>query len=126
MIKIVCVALICAVIILYLKSVNSELSSLAIVGSGIIVLGLSLSYLGETIDFISNIIALTGVSESVYKILFKITAIGYLIQFGAGTIEDMGLNGLANKLILSGKIIIFSVSLPIIYALINLLMEILQ
>ena len=126
MVKIVSIALVCAVLIIYLKSINSELTSLAIIGSGIVVLGFSLTYLSQTFEFIQNIIMLTGISEDIYKILFKITAIGYLIQFGAGTIEDMGLTGLANKLILTGKIIIFSISLPIVYALMNLLTELLQ
>ena len=126
MIKIVCIALICAILIIYLRSIGSELVPLAIVGAGIIILGFSLSYLSSSIEFIQEIISLTGISEEIYKILFKITAIGYLIQFGAGTIEDMGLKGLADKLILTGKIIIFSMSLPIIYALTNLIMELLQ
>ena len=31
-------------------------------------------------------------------IIFKITAIGYLVEFGADTINDLGLKGLAEKI----------------------------
>ena len=49
-----------------------------------------------------------------------------MIEFATGTISDFGVNGMAEKLVFVGKIIIFSLSLPIVYAVINLLTGILQ
>ena len=64
---------------------------------------------------------MTGVDGSLFSIIFKITAIGYLVEFGAGTIEDFGLKSLADKLVFAGKIIILGISMPVIYAVFNLL-----
>ena len=126
MLKIVAIALICAVIIIYLKSINSELSLLATIGSGIIIIFLSAEYMANTFEFINKLINISGISADFYKILFKITAIGYLIEFGADTINDFGLNSLSNKLIFVGKLIIFNISLPILYAVFNLIIGLLK
>ena len=126
MVKLVAVALICAVIIIYLKSVGSELFTLACIGSGIIILSFAFSYLSQAFDFINKIVELSGIDKEFYKIIFKITAIGYLVEFGADTINDLGLKGIAEKLIFAGKIIIFCTSLPIFYAVFNLLVGLVQ
>lgn len=126
MIKIVFIALICAIIIVYLKSTNSELALLATIGASIIVIFFTIDYLAETYDFLNKLISLTGVDNELYVIIFKITAIGYLIEFGASIIEDFGVKSLADKLVFAGKLIIFSISLPILYAVFNLLIGLLQ
>ena len=126
MLKIVAIALICAVIIIYLKSINSELSLLATVGAGIIILFLSLEYVINTLDFFNSIVELTGIDKSLYAIIFKITAIGYIIEFSADTVLDFGLKSLADKLIFAGKLIILVVSLPVFYAIINLLLSLIK
>ena len=126
MLEIVLLAITCAITLVYLKSVNSDLFQLALVASGILLISSVFSYLNEIFNFFNDIVKLTGIDSSLYKIIFKITAIGYLVEFGAGTIEDLGLKSLSNKLIFCGKIIIFSVSLPVLYAVFNLLTKILQ
>ena len=55
------------------------------------------------------------------KIIVKIVAIGYLVEFSAGVIEDFGSKSIADKLILAGKVIIFAVSVPIIRSMLELI-----
>ena len=126
MVKIVAITLICACLIIYLKSINSELTLLATVGTGVLLLSFVVSYLIDTFEFFNKIIQLTGIDKNLYKIIFKVTTIGYLVEFGASTLNDCGLTSLSNKLVFVGKIIIFSVSLPILYAVFNLLTGLLQ
>lgn len=126
MIKIVAIALIFAIIIVYLKSVNAELALLATVGAGIILLYFTIDYLVNVFDFINNLIQLSGIDNELYLIIFKITAIGYLVEFAANTIQDFGLKSLSDKLVFVGKILILSMSMPIIYAIFNLLIGMLQ
>ena len=121
MTKIVAISLICACIIIYLKSINSELTLLATIGAGIILLTFILEYVSDAVILINKIVELTGIDKNMYSLIFKITAIGYLVEFGASTLNDFGLNSLACKLQTIGKLAIFSVSIPIFYALINLL-----
>ena len=121
MVKLVALSLVFAVIIIYLRSLNSELSFLALVGAGIIILHCAIDYLSDTISLINQLVEFSGIDYEFYKIIFKISAIGYLVEFGAGIIEDFGLKSLADKLVLAGKLIILSISLPIIYAVFNLI-----
>ena len=121
MIKIIIVALVFAVTISYLKASGSDLYVLALVGAGVILFSLAFEYLVETVDFVRQLIDKTGVDQEFYRIIFKITIIGYLIEFSADTITDLGFKSLADKLVFVGKFIIFSVSLPILYAVFNLL-----
>lgn len=120
MVKIVALALTLGIIIIYLKSTNSELYVLAVIGSGIVLLYSALEYFLVTYKFFSDILSKTGASREFFSILLKIVAIGYLTEFAAGTLRDSGLTGLSDKLIFIGKIIILGVSMPIIYAVFNL------
>lgn len=126
MIKIVAVALLCAIIVVYLRYINSELSALALIGSCVIVLFFAFEQLSGVIKIFDEIADLTGIGSDLYKILFKITAIGYLVEFGADLIDDFGLKSLSSKLLFAGKIIILSTAMPIIYSVFNLLLKIFQ
>ena len=121
MVKIVAVALLCAILITYLKAINSDLFVLALVVSGLIVFAFAFEYLSQTFSFINNLISASGIDKEFYLIIFKVASIGYLIEFSADTITDLGFKSIADKLIFVGKIVIFSVSLPILYALFNLI-----
>lgn len=121
MLKIVAVALVCAIIIIFLKNNNSELTIPATICSGILILYLGVSYVYESVEIFRKLIDLSGVNSSFIKIIFKITAIGYIVEFGAGVIDDFGLKSLSDKLVFIGKILIIVVSMPIFYAIINLI-----
>lgn len=126
MVKIAAIALALGVTVIYLKSVNSELFVLALIGSGIVLLYSAAEYFMTSVNYFSAIIQKAGVKSEYFEIIFKCVAIGYLVEFSAGTLADAGLNSLADKLILIGKVVIISVSMPIIYAVFNLLTGLLQ
>ncbi len=126
MLQIVFIAIIGAIIIVYLRSMNPELALLATISVGIILLSLTIKQLGQAFDLVNQLINYTGIDKKYYIIILKITAIGYLVEFGASIVQDFGLNSLANKLVFAGKIMILSISLPIIYAIINLVTGMLQ
>lgn len=126
MIKLVAIALVCGVLIIYLRTINSELTSLAIIGAGILIISQGFNYLYQTYSFLTDLVKITGIGSQFYSIIFKITAIGYLVEFGAGTVEDMGLKSLADKLVFAGKALIILVSMPILYGVFNLLKGIVQ
>ena len=84
MLKIVAVAVICAFVLIYLKSVNSEFFSVAMVGAGVIITALGLEYLTDTLSFVNNLINSTGINAKYFAAILKITAIAYVVEFGAG------------------------------------------
>ena len=121
MLQLVGVSVLCAIIVLYLKNVNSDLVVPALICSGVLILSFSVKYISETINFFNELKDLTGIDDTFIIIIAKITAIGYLIEFTASTIEDFGLKSLSEKLIFVGKLIVLSISLPILYYVINVI-----
>ncbi len=125
MVKIVAVCILFAIIIVFLRNINSDLTILVAIMSGIIMLYMSIDYLQYTFEFFSSVINLISVDAELIKVVFKVTTIGYLVEFGAGIIEDFGLKSLSDKLVFVGKLAMLCVSLPVIYAFFNLIMELL-
>ena len=121
MLQIVGVSVICATIVLYLKNEKSELTVPALVCSGVLILSFSIKYVSDALGFFNELKSLTGIDENFVVIMGKITAIGYLVEFAASTIEDFGLKSLSDKLVFVGKMIIISVSLPVLYSVINVI-----
>lgn len=123
MLQIVSLALITGIIVLYLQSVNKEIAVLAGVAGGILVVFLSFGYLKEIFSVLSDIVALSGIDGELYRLIFKIVAVAYLVEFAAGIIEDFGMRSLASKLVFGGKVIILGMALPIIVALLNIIVN---
>ena len=115
-----------AVIIVYLRSVNSELAFLATIASGVIIICFALEYLSQVYSFFEQIVNVSGLDVDTLKIILKVVAIAYLIEFGADTLIDFGLKNLADKLVFTGKIMILLTSLPVFYSVFNILIGVLQ
>ena len=111
--KIVCVGIVGGLIFAYLKGVNSELSTLSAIATGLVILLLSVSYIVDTVKFFTEISQKTGIDSSIFVIVVKIIVISYLIDFSTNLCEDIGVKSIADKLNLGGKLMIFSISIPI-------------
>ena len=123
MLKIILFTISCAFFITYLKYTKSEYSDLALLATSIILIYLALDYISVTYELIDKIVELSNIDKEYYKIIFKIISIAYVVEFGSSTIEDMGLKSLANKIVFIGKVIILAVSAPIIYAVFNVITQ---
>ena len=126
MAKIIGVGLVTAIAALILKSSKPELAFAVTIAGGVIILIFALDMLGASLRIFTDIAEKTGIDQSLVKIILKIVAIGYLVEFSAGIVEDFGSKSIADKLVLAGKIIIFTVSIPIIQSLITLIGNMLE
>ena len=124
--KIIGVGLVTAIAALILKSSKPELAFAVTIAGGVIILIFALDMLGASLRIFTDIAEKAGIDQSLVKIILKIVAIGYLVEFSAGIVEDFGSKSIADKLVLAGKIIIFTVSIPIIQSLITLIGNILE
>lgn len=126
MIKICVLIVVFSIIILFLRSVNPEIATLALVACGIIVIYVALKYIGQVFGVLDDLANKTGVDSQLFELIIKITAIGYLVEFSASTVEDLGFPSLAQKLVFVGKLVILIMALPIIYAIFNMMTTLLQ
>lgn len=118
-VKIVVIALVFAVIIIYLQSINKEIALVAAIVAGTIIIMSVLDLLGEVFSLYQEIAALGEVGSDVLKLIIKITLICYIVEFAVGVIEDFGLKSLADKVTLSGKLIVIVLVAPVIISLIK-------
>ena len=113
-VRLCCIAVITAIGAFILKNNKSELVTLCVTAGGIIMFLYAFDYLTESVEFIKSFTQGTGIDNEIVKIIFKIIGIGFLIELTAGSVKELGFDGVADKLILCGKIIIFVVSVPIL------------
>ena len=119
--KIIGVALVTAFAAVFLRGSKPELAlAVTIAGAALIPL-FAVDLLSASFQIFSDIAAKTGIDDSLVKIVVKIVAIGYLVEFSAGVVEDFGSKSVADKLVFAGKAVIFTVSLPIFESLLTLI-----
>ena len=74
----------------------------------------SINYLTPIVSMVENIVSKTSIDSSYIIVILKVTGIAYLIEFGKDICIDAGQNSIANKMEIAGKIIIASLSVPVI------------
>ena len=112
--KIVAIGLICTFIIVYLKGIDSNFALPTTICAGLIILSLTINYLTDFLSIFNDLTLNSYVDLDIFKLVLKILAISYLIEFSASTIEDFGLKSISDKVVFAGKILILTMSAPII------------
>ena len=124
-IKIIGVAFIAVIIIVILKQYRPEFAIYASIIAGVLILTLASGALSGIIDMINSISSKTNINSEFLVILIKITGIAILTEFAVSICKDSGESAIASKVDIGGKIIIISMSIPIINALIDTVVKIL-
>ena len=109
-----------------LRAEKSDIAFIVLL-AGIIIISLSVvDYFTEIIKAFKNIIIKSNLNNDIFKLIFKIVIIGYIIDFSAGIIEETGSKGLSEKVIIGGKIVVMTMFLPIIIKLFDFILGLLQ
>lgn len=124
-VKIIGVGLVALILIIILKQYKPEFTIYASIIAGAIILLMVMDKLYSIINLLSNISQKVGIGNEFLKIILKITGIAILTEFAVSICKDSGESAIASKIDLGGKIIIISISIPIITALLELIISIL-
>lgn len=109
-----CIAIITAVCAFILKNQKSELVPLCLTAGGIIMFLFAFDYLSAGMEFLKDFSESTGIDNQIIRVIFKIIGIGFLVELTASSVKELGFEGVADKLILCGKLIIFVVAIPVL------------
>lgn len=112
--RLCCIAVITALGAFILKNNRSELVPMCLAAGGIIMFLYAFDYLEESVAFIKTFTEDTGIDSQIVRIIFKILGIGFLVELTASSVKELGFSGVADKLVLCGKIILFVVAIPIL------------
>ena len=121
--KVIGIAFVSVIVISLIKNYRPEFAIYASIIAGAIILFFVVKELTPIASMLQNLSDKMGVSSKFFGILLKITGIAYLTEFGANVCRDSGESAVASKVELAGKVLIISLSIPILLALSETLFE---
>ena len=124
-VKIIGIAFVAIIIVVILKQYRPEFAIYASILAGVLILTLVSDTLFGIIDMIKSIANKTTINSNFLVILIKITGIAILTEFAVSICKDSGETAIASKVDIGGKVLIISLSIPIINALIDTVVKIL-
>ena len=124
-IKIVGIGLIALILIIIVKQYRPEFALYISLIAGVLILYLALDNLTNVINLLKQICDKSGINSKFLGILIKMTGIAFLAEFAISICKDAGEAAIASKVELGSKAIIISMSIPIIYNLLEVILKIL-
>lgn len=111
-VKIIGVGFITLIITIILKEYRRDFAIFSVIIGGAIILYFSFDMLSGIISFINTLNEKSN--TGFISVLLKITGISILTEYAVSICRDSGESSIANKIDLGGKIIVISMSIPII------------
>ena len=124
-VKIIGIGMIAVIIIIVVKQYRPEFAIYISIVAGILILMISLQKMGVIVSLIKSISEKAGINGEFLEILLKITGIAILTEFAVSICKDSGESAIASKIEMGSKVIIISMSIPIISSLLELMISIL-
>ncbi len=124
-IKIIGIALIALIIIILLKQYRPEFAVYISLLTGVLILVLVMDQLAGVISLLQSLANKTSVNMTFLSLLIKITGIAFLSEFAVSICRDSGEGAIASKIEIGSKIVIISMSIPIISSLLEIILKIL-
>lgn len=119
--KIVAIGLLTALSAALVRDSRSDVAFAVVVAGGAIMLTMLVDYFTGIFAFFDELVNKTGVDRGVIKTLFKIVGIGYVAELAAGICEESGAKSVGDKIVLGGKLIIFTLTVPILRFLLDII-----
>lgn len=121
--KLVAFAIVAVVLVLVVKEQRSDIAILLSVVAGAGLLIFAIFKLSSVFDMLQDLVKNSGISSEFLGIVLKVTAIAYIIEFGKNVCMDAGQSAIANKLEIAGKVIVLTLSIPLIGSLMSLITQ---
>lgn len=124
-IKIIGIALVALIIVILLKQYKPEFAIYISLLTGVLILVLVMDELTGIMSLIQTIADKASINQQFLTILIKITGIAFLSEFAVSICKDSGEGAIASKIELGSKIIIISMSIPILSSLLEIILKVL-
>lgn len=124
-IKIIGIGLIALIIVVILKQYKAEYAVYVSLVAGAIILSLSFSQISGIIQLLQDLSHKANIQSQFLGIILKITGIAMLTEFAVSICEDSGEKAIAHKIDIGGKLVMITISLPIITTLLETILKVL-
>ncbi|HOA81945.1 MAG TPA: stage III sporulation protein AD [Defluviitaleaceae bacterium] len=122
--QIVIIGLISVILALMLDKHNPEWSMYIRIAGGMLIFFIIIQKLEPVLEIVKKMSEKIDVDFVYIAIVFKVLGISYISEFGAQLCKDAGESSIASKIEFAGKVMIITVSAPVMLALINIISEI--
>lgn len=123
-IKIIGIGLTALIIVIILKQYKPEFALYVSILAGAFILILSLSQISGVINFLKSLASKANINSEFLDIILKITGIAILTEFAVSICKDSGESAIANKIDIGGKVMIITISIPIISSLLETILKV--
>lgn len=123
-IQIVSLALIATFLIIILKQYKPEFAILVSLVACIFIILFAFEKVQIIINLLNDLIAASGINKTFFEILLKITGIAYIVELASSLCTDAGEKAIASKIEFAGKVLIVTMSVPIITTLVETITEV--
>lgn len=123
-VKIIGIGLIALIIIVIIKQYRPEFVIYVSLIAGALILLMIMDKIGGIIELLTTLSNKTAINNEFLVLLIKITGIAFLTEFAVSICKDSGEAAIASKVDLGGKIIIISMSIPIISSLLETILKV--
>ena len=124
-VKIVGIGIIAVILIIIIKQYRPEFALYISLIAGALILFFVMDKFANIIELLKKICNESGLNSKFLGILLKMTGIAFLAEFAISICKDAGETALASKVELGSKAIVISMSIPIIYNLLEVIMKLL-
>ncbi|MBO5364346.1 MAG: stage III sporulation protein AD [Clostridia bacterium] len=118
--RILGIGIVTAVLSLLIKQHRPELAIAIPVLGGAAIFFCTAPYLRGVVKMFENLAEQAGLQNQYLRLILKMIGVAYLCQFSAELCRDAGEISVAGKIELGGKLLILSLSMPIVYQLLGL------
>ena len=124
-VKVIGIGFFTLIITIILKEYKKEYAIYAVLIGGLIIIFYSMDTIKSIIDFINTLSNNQNYNSEFISLLLKITGISILTEYAVSICKDSGENSIANKIDFGGKVIVISLSIPVMQTTITTLTKLL-
>lgn len=118
-VQLVVIGIIASLLYLILQEFGAPIGFLIILVTSILIFSVVIRHINGVFELIHNLGERASIEGMYIKTILKIIGIAYLTELGSSLTKDAGLSSIATKIELAGKVFILVISIPIITALLE-------
>lgn len=119
--KILGIGLSAAVLAAFIKNWRGEIAIQISLIAAAIMFFMAVPYLKNLLEMFRDISNRIGLEVKYISLVLKVIGIAYVAQFGAELCRDSGESALASKIEFGGKVMIVTLSMPVLYSFLEII-----
>ena len=122
--QVVGIAMVSTILCLVIKKDRPEMANFIAITAGVIILLSVVMKLSFVVDGVQSLADKVNIPAMYVSLIIKLIGICYIIEFAVSLCNDCGEKNIASKLEFGGKIIIMTMSFPILLSIVEMVLNI--